>query len=78
MSIERVCIRSVDQHEAEFIEMAKAIWENPEVGYKEFFASQLYAEALKKYGFAVELGAFGMPTAIRAVWGKGYPSIGFC
>ena len=43
MSIERVCIRSVDQHEAEFIEMAKAIWENPEVGYKEFLASQLYA-----------------------------------
>lgn len=33
---------------------------------------------MEKRGFDVELGAYNMPTAIRAVWGKGHPVIGFC
>lgn len=78
MSIDRICINSIDQNEAEYIEIARSIWENPEIGYKEVHASGLYVETLKKHGFQVELGAHGVPTAVKAVWGKGYPSIGFC
>ena len=78
MSIDRICINSIDQNEAEYIEIARSIWENPEIGYKEVHASGLYVETLKKHGFQVELGAHGVPTAVKAVWGKGYPAIGFC
>ena len=48
------------------------------MGWNEKQASEWTAEYLKSQGFEVELGAYGMPTAIRAVWGKGHPVVGFC
>ena len=40
-------------------------------------ACEWTAEVLRNAGFEVETGYVGMPTAIRAVWGKGHPVIGF-
>lgn len=60
-----------------FEELAKKIWENPEVAYHETKASAWTAEVLEQYGFRVELGAYEIPTAIRAEWGHGKPVIGF-
>lgn len=57
--------------------LAKDIWENPEAAYRETKASAWTAEALRVNGFQVELGAYGIPTAIRAQWGNGSPAIGF-
>ncbi len=75
--IERTCIDSIEKHKDEFFELAKNIWENPEIGWTEKNASAKTARYLESQGFNVELGAYGIPTAIRAVWGKGYPTIGF-
>lgn len=61
----------------ELIDLAKKIWENPEMGYKEVKASQWCAELLEKEGFKVERGYTGLSTAIRAEWGSGKPVIGF-
>ena len=75
---ERYSAAAIDQHADELIALATKIWENPEMGWTEKQASQWTADYLREQGFEVELGAYGMPTAIRAVWGHGHPVIGFC
>jgi aminobenzoyl-glutamate utilization protein B len=66
----------LDENENKFIEMAKAIWNHPELGLQETFASQLIAEQLKNAGFDVEMGVGQIPTAFIASWGDGQPIIG--
>lgn len=58
-------------------DMSRSIWENPEGPYREYHASRLCADFLEENGFAVEIGCCGIPTAVRAVYGKGSPVIGF-
>ncbi len=70
-------IASVDKHAQRYIQLAQDIWNNPELGFQEFKSSRFVADALQEFGFEVELGAYSVPTAIRAVWGSGHPVIGF-
>ena len=35
------------------------------------------ADALTNAGFSVEVGTAGVPTAIKATYGSGHPTIGF-
>ncbi len=69
-------IKVIDDNTPEFNDLAKKIYENPELAYNEVKACAWLAESLKKHGFDVEVGPYGMPTAIRATWGKGHPIIG--
>ena len=39
-------IQWLDDNQAPFVGMADAIWDKPEIGWKEFFASQLQADLL--------------------------------
>lgn len=71
-------IKSVDAQQCKLHKLASDIWENPELGFVEVKASGWIASYLEQNGFAVERGAYGIPTAIRAVWGSGKPVIGFC
>ena len=71
----RVCCEAVDRHAEELTKLATKIWEEPEMGWSEVKASAWTAEYLKEQGFEVELGAYGVPTAIRAAWGSGHPVI---
>lgn len=68
----------VDAMKAHVAEMADAIFDRPEAGRKERFASELIAGELERNGFCVERGVAGMPTAFRAVYerGTGGASIG--
>lgn len=60
-----------------FIEIADAIWEKPEVAWKEFEASKLQADFLTQAGFDVTWDLGGINTAFVAEWGSGKPVIGF-
>lgn len=55
------------------------IFDHPEIGREEYYASDLLAKLLEGEGFAVERGMGGLETAFRATWeqGSGGPSIGF-
>ncbi|GLX69703.1 amidohydrolase [Paenibacillus glycanilyticus] len=66
----------IDSNAAVFTKMAKQIWENPEVGYTESFASALQAEALEKEGFRITRNVGEVSTAFVAEYGKGKPIIG--
>ena len=66
----------IDNEAAKLTALSDKIWEYPETAYNEVKACEWIAEALKEYGFEVETGLYGMPTSIKATWGKGHPVIG--
>ena len=75
--IKEFVINYVDENKDEFWEVSKKIWEKPELGMEEHFASGQLVELLRKHGFEVEVGVAGMPTAFVATYGEGSPVIGF-
>ncbi len=69
-------IEIIDSHENEITDIARKIWENPEAGYKEVFASGLQSQFLKENGFMIK-AVEGIDTAFIAEYGSGEPVIGF-
>jgi aminobenzoyl-glutamate utilization protein B len=69
-------VQIIDSHENEIIDIARKIWENPEAGYKEVFASDLQRQFLKENGFTIK-PVEGIDTAFIAEYGSGDPVIGF-
>jgi aminobenzoyl-glutamate utilization protein B len=59
-----------------FYGIADGIWSNPELSMQEHKASDLLCESLERFGFNVERGVGGMPTAFIASYGSGRPVIG--
>ncbi len=75
--IKRFVCDSINKNKGEIFELSKKIWENPELGFEEYSASQLYMDYLSGKGFKVEAQVAGMPTAFVATFGQGKPVIGF-
>ncbi|WP_027702884.1 M20 family metallopeptidase [Metaclostridioides mangenotii] len=65
----------IDSIEKELRDISDQIWSNPELQYKEYFASNLHKEYLKSKGFRIE-EVDGMDTAFIAFFGSGEPVIG--
>lgn len=65
-----------NQNTNDFYNVAKEIWENPELSMQEYKSSKLLIDLLKKNSFSVESGVAGMPTAFIASYGSGKPVIG--
>lgn len=66
-----------NQENAEpFYEAEQKIWNTPELSMQEFESSKVLMDLLESYGFSVERGAAGMPTAFIASYGEGKPVIG--
>lgn len=53
--------------------IAAAIGARPELGNEEVFAAGMLTQALEGYGFAVERGTLGLPTAFVAQYDTGKP-----
>lgn len=70
-------LRWIEENKADFLKLERQIWEKPELSMEETQASGWVCALLKKYGFDVELGVAGMPTAFVASWGMGKPVLGF-
>lgn len=66
----------MEQQEATFAKMAKAIWNHPQVGYEETYAFELQKNFLSEQGFTISTGSGGVETAFVAQWGTGTPIIG--
>lgn len=73
----QTAFQEIDRIRPELKKISTDIWENPEMGFREYQASQWAADYLRQHGFRVEMGVAGVPTAIKAVWGSGHPLIGF-
>jgi len=70
-------IEAVNTARDELIEISLDIHSHPELAMKEERASTLLAGRLEAHGFAVERGAFDIPTAFRARWGEGPVTIAY-
>ncbi len=65
------------EHKEELNNLSEQIWQNPEVGLKEEFASSLLKKYLAKHGFTIESNVANMSTAFSAKWGEGKPVIAY-
>lgn len=66
----------IDEHSEEICGISDAIYDNSELAFKEYFASNLLKDSLRANGFEIYENLGGIPTAFKAVYGKGYPNIG--
>lgn len=69
--------KALDEKSATLFELAAKIWQNPETAWNETRASQWIADFLEAEGFEVQRAYLGLPTALKASWGRGRPVIGF-
>ncbi len=67
----------IEANKADFYKAADAVWSYSELGMEEYKSSKALVDLLKKYGFNVETGVAGMPTAFVATYGSGKPVIAF-
>ncbi|OGO16725.1 MAG: peptidase M20 [Chloroflexi bacterium RBG_16_50_11] len=70
-------IKNIDARSSHLGELSRKIHDNPETAMQERRAAVWLMEFLKENGFTVVKGISGMPTAFRAVYGKGKPVIAF-
>ena len=70
--------QTIDGMKEELWSMGDSIFDHPEIGKEEFYASKLLEDWLEAHGFEVTRGLGTMDTAFRAVYenGTGGPSIG--
>lgn len=66
------------RHEPELLETSRWMYDNPELGYKEFRTSERYVEILATNGFDVEYPAYGLETALAARIGTSGPEVVIC
>lgn len=73
-----VTARAMQLTEQELLAVADDLCTHPEVGYKETRSVQKLAEALRKHGFEVQIGAGGLDTALVARYkgARGAPNLG--
>ncbi len=74
--METIATKKIAAESKTLNELALKMWEYPETAYNEVKACEWTAEVLKKYGFEVETGAYGLPTCVVGRWGSGHPVIG--
>ena len=77
MDAKEIILNHINDQDEKLSYIAKEIWNNPQVGLQETFASAMLAKELEEDGFSIEWGAGQMPTAFVASWGEGSPTIGF-
>ncbi|MBT4160393.1 MAG: amidohydrolase [Gammaproteobacteria bacterium] len=66
----------IDEHEAEYSELAMDLWRWSELGYREVKSSRAMQQQLGSEGFEIERSVAGLPTAFVASYGQGEPIIG--
>jgi aminobenzoyl-glutamate utilization protein B len=68
--------KSIDNHQKQFEKVALDLWGFSEMGYQEVKSTSVLQAQLKKEGFKVTAGIAGIPTAFKAEFGSGGPTIG--
>lgn len=69
--VRKTITETLSTHRDSLIALSHSIGSRPELAFQEFHASSVVAAMLEAEDFTVELGAYGLPTAIEAVYGSG-------
>jgi len=70
-------VKEIDSFSPQLGDLSRKIHDNPEIAMQERHACAWLVEFLKANGFTVAKGVAGMPTAFKAIYGKGKPVIAF-
>jgi amidohydrolase len=70
-------ISSIEAHRSELTEISNYIFNNPELGEKEFKSSAYLQTVLTKHGFTIDKPCEHLPTAFVAEYGSGSMTIAF-
>ena len=71
-SLKKIVQATVDEKRPVLEDIARFLYENPELGSEEFMAFEKITKVLEEHGFDVEKGVYDMPTAFVASFkGKG-------
>lgn len=73
--LKKSVIEQVENQSRSLKEITRKIHSNPELGFHEEQAAALLTDYLKANDFTVELGICRIPTAFKAIYGKGKPAI---
>ena len=68
-------LNAVDKHAGTIIGLAQDMWENPEIGYEETYATKISRDVMENAGFSIHNIA-GIETGFYAEYGSGHPIIG--
>ena len=71
-----VC-QSVDMHTDTYTAASDAIWDHPEMNFREAFAVNTLTGILRANGFSITENLGGLPNAFRAEYGSGKPVIAY-
>ena len=74
--LKQTIIRQVNSESSRLKALAVRIHDNPEPGLQEYKACEWLTQFLTEQSFTLERGICDMPTAFRAVYGKGKPAVG--
>ena len=69
-------LQVIEEKRNDFFAISDGLWDFPETSFEEYRAAELIIEYLKSEGFEVTVGLAGIPTAFKATYGKGKPSLG--
>lgn len=64
---------TLQKHLSGAFDVARYLYDNPELGYEEFKACDKLSQSFRDLGFGVETGICGLPTAFRADFDSGRP-----
>ena len=67
----------IEENKEKAFAVSDQLWEHPELSMQEYESSKAIETLLKNFGFNVETGVAGMPTAFVATAGKGRPVLAF-
>lgn len=66
----------IDEKSESFCKISDELWDNPETAFEEYKAAKLITRFLRENGFDVTESLKGIPTAFKATYGSGSPSLG--
>lgn len=66
----------IDEKSDDVCAITDALWDDPELSFGEYKAVRLLTKALEENGFTVTRNVVGIPTAFKATYGNGSPSVG--
>jgi len=75
MNYKESILNYLDERKELFINLAKDIWDHPQLALHETYAAKVISDLLQKEDFSIKI-AKNLPTSIIASWGKGKPIIG--
>ncbi len=69
-------LKVIDEKKDIFCEVSDFLWDNPETSFEEYMAEEHITRVLEENGFEVTRNLCDIPTAFKATFGVGKPSLG--